>query len=312
MGFWRHKKTLVTGGAGFLGRQVCAKLNGLSADVIAPKHSEYDLLDPLATQKLFNNSRPDIVLHLAAKVGGIEYNKSRHSEQLYQNVTMLLNVMEACKHTAVKKVVLVNSVCAYPEDAPIPFHEKDLMGNHPEKTVIGYGTAKRFFIPVAAVYSEQHKISVSLPVLANLYGPGDNFDPLSCHVIPAMIHKISYANTNNIPSVSFWGSGKATREFLFVEDAAEIIVMSAEQNIGPEPFNVGSGEEITMADLASTIAKLIGYDGVIQWDTSKPDGHPRRSLDCNTMRKLFPGKKTTNITNGLGLTIKWFQQQNKI
>lgn len=312
MGFWRRKKVLVTGGTGFLGQHVCAKLDALSAKVIAPKSIEYDLTNPADAKKLFITVNPDIVLHLAARVGGIEYNKSRHAEQLYQNVVMLLNVMEGCKYSDVKKVVLVGSVCSYPGDAPIPFKEKDLMGNHPEKTVVGYGTAKRFFISVAAVYSEQYKLNVALPVLANLYGPGDDFDPLSCHVIPAIIQKLNYAKINKIPSVTFWGSGKATREFLFVEDAAEIILMGAEKNIGPAPFNVGSGEEIAIADLASTIAKLIDYGGKIRWDTSKPDGHPRRYLDISTMRKVFPEKRMINIINGLKLTIEWFQQRNNI
>ncbi len=312
MGFWRHKKVLVTGGNGFLGQHVCAKLNALSVKVIAPKSIEYDLTNPADAKKLFITVNPDIVLHLAARVGGIEYNKSRHAEQLYQNVAMLLNVMEGCKHFGVKKVVLVGSVCAYPGDAPIPFKEKDLMGTHPEKTVFGYGTAKRLFIPVAAAYSEQYKLNVALPVLANLYGPGDNFDPLSCHVIPAIIRKLNDAKTNKIPSVTFWGSGKATREFLFVEDAAEIILMSAEKDIGPCPFNVGSGEEIAIADLVSTIAQLIDYDGEIRWDTSKPDGHPRRYLDISAARKLFPEKNMINIIHGLRLTVEWFQQQNKI
>ena len=312
MEFLRYKKILVTGGTGFLGKHVCAKLNALSAKVIAPKSIDYDLTNPIATKRLFMSVKPNIVLHLAARVGGIEYNKSRHAEQLYQNVTMLLNVMEGCKHLGVKKVVLVGSVCAYPGDAPIPFKEKDLMGNHPERTVIGYGTAKRFFIPVGAVYSDQYKLNVALPVLANLYGPGDNFDPLSCHVIPAMIRKLNDAKVNKIPSVTFWGSGKATREFLFVEDAAEIILMTAEKDIEVRPFNVGSGEEITMKDLAFAIAKLIDYDGEIRWDTSKPDGHPRRYLDISIMRKLFPEKKMINIVDGLRFTIEWFLQRNKI
>lgn len=310
MSFWTFKKILITGGTGFLGKHVCYKLRELSSKIFAPKSTEYDLTNPIATKKLFAYVMPDIVLHLAAKVGGIEFNKSRHAEQLYQNTMMLLNVMEECKNHNVQKVVLVGSVCAYPSNTSIPFKEINLMGDHPEKTVIGYGTAKRFFIPTALLYSEQYKLDIALPVLANLYGPGDNFDLLSCHVIPALIRKFYDAKNNNISSVTLWGTGTATREFLFVEDAAEIILLSAERNIGCEPVNIGSGEEISIKDLAQMIAKLIDYNGEILWDISKPDGHPRRTLDVSNMKKIFPDKKITLIADGLASTIKWFLQQS--
>lgn len=310
MEFWKSKKVLVTGGRGFLGQHVCTKLDILLAKVIAPKSLEYDLTNRKVTKNLFATVKPDIVLHLAARVGGIEYNKVRHAEQLYQNVTMLLNVMEECRAIDIEKVVLCGSVCAYPGDSPVPFEEKDLMGNHPEKTVIGYGTAKRFFIPAASIYAEQNNLNISLPVLANLYGPGDNFDLSSCHVIPAMIHKLHDAKTKKISTVTFWGSGNATREFLFVEDAAEVIIKTAERDNGPRPFNVSSGNEISMKELVATIAKLVGYHGEIKWDTSKPDGHPRRYLEISTMKKIFPETKTINMGDGLKLTVEWYLQQN--
>ncbi len=310
MGIWSDKRVLVTGGTGFLGQYVCRKLQSLSAKVIAPRSAEYDLTDQRATEKLFGAVNPEIVLHLASRVGGIEYNKTRHGEQLYQNTIILLNVMNQCMCLDVKKIVLVSSVCAYPCDASIPFEENDLMGHHPERTIVGYGTAKRFFIPVAAVYSEQYKMDIALPILANLYGPNDNFNLSSCHVIPAMIHKLYHAKINQIQEVTFWGSGNATREFLYIEDAAEIILTAAEKDIGYEPFNVGGGEEVAIKELAFTIAKIIDYRGKIKWDTLKPDGHPRRSLNTNIMKRFFLEMKMTNMADGLRSTVEWYLKQN--
>ena len=301
-------KVLVTGGKGFLGTSL-SKLLDQQADISYHcfNSSDLDLKDINATQDYCQNYKPDAIIHLAARVGGIEFNKTRHAEQLYENVTMLFNILEAARKCDCKKVVLCGSVCAYAGDAPIPFAEETgLFSGVPEKTVFGYGNAKRFFLIAAEAYIQQYGMDISLPVLANLYGPGDDFNLETCHVIPAMINRFSQAIENNASDVQFWGTGKASREFLYVDDAARAIIACLNRDI-KTPFNVGSGEEITVYDLAHTISELMGYKGEITWDLTKPDGHPRRKLDLGRFEKLFTDWKGTSLKKGLANAIEYFK-----
>ncbi|MBN1863381.1 MAG: NAD-dependent epimerase/dehydratase family protein [Victivallales bacterium] len=300
-------KLLVTGGHGFLGGHLLAQL-GRMDDVEAGVFSsvELDLRDPSATQDYFFDYKPDAVIHLAARVGGIEFNKTRHAEQLRDNTLMLFNVLEACRSSGCGKLVLCGSVCAYASNAPVPFSEDTgLFCGPPEETVLGYGSAKRMFITAAQAYRKQYGLKSCVPVLANLYGPGDSFDPSSCHVIPAMIRRFSEALAEGRDELVFWGTGRASREFLYSGDAARVIAECLARDI-ELPFNVGSGEEVTMSELAGAVAREAGYSGRIRWDVSKPDGHPRRKLDLTRFSTIFPEFTPTPLQIGLKLTVEFF------
>jgi GDP-L-fucose synthase len=304
-------KVLITGGRGFLGTRLTNILEkDKNIEFSTFRSSELDLKSIDDTRAYFKTCRPDAVIHLAARVGGIEFNKTRHAEQLYENVTMLFNILEAARNCECRKIVLCGSVCAYSGDAPVPFSEETgLYSGVPEKTVFGYGNAKRFFLTAAEAYRKQYGMEISLPILANLYGPGDDFNLATCHVIPAMINRFSDCIKNGVEEVTFWGTGNASREFLYVDDAAEIIINCLDRNI-EIPFNVGSGEEITMSELAELIGALVGFKGKIMWDTDKPDGHPRRKLDLNRFDTLFPHWKGTRLNDGLKSSVEYFRSMS--
>lgn len=303
-------KVLVTGGRGFLGTRLCNILDQQeNVEYSTFSSSELDLKDIDAVRTYFAAYKPDAIIHLAARVGGIEFNKTRHAEQLFENVTMLFNVLEAARSCECRKTVLCGSVCAYAGDAPVPFAEETgLFSGVPEKTVFGYGNAKRFFLTAAEAYRNQYGMDISLPVLANLYGPGDDFNLATCHVIPAMINRLSECVEKGNNEVTFWGTGKASREFLYVDDAARAIINCLERDI-EMPFNVGSGEEVTMAQLADIIAERVGFSGKILWDTTKPDGHPRRKLDLTRFNSLFPEWKGTSLSEGLKESVDYFRKE---
>ncbi len=302
-------KILITGGRGFLGTRLTGILDKQSdVEFRTFGSSDLNLKDADATRAYFTKYRPDAIIHLAARVGGIEFNKTRHAEQLYENVTMLFNVLEAARSCECSKIILCGSVCAYAGEAPVPFSEETgLYSGVPETTVFGYGNAKRFFLTAAEAYRNQYNIDISLPILANLYGPGDDFNLATCHVIPAMINRLSDCVKNGINEVTFWGTGKASREFLYVDDAARAIISCIDRDI-EIPFNVGSGEEVTMAELADLIAEQVGFSGTILWDTTKPDGHLRRKLDLARFDGLFPDWEGTKLRDGLKNSVEYFNK----
>ncbi|MBI1884955.1 MAG: GDP-L-fucose synthase [Chloroflexi bacterium] len=306
------KRVAVTGGAGFLGNHVVERLRGRGCrDVFVPRSAEYDLRDGNAVARVYEKARPQVVLHLAARVGGIGYNKERPAETLVDNLLMGLQVMEQGRRFGVEKLVAVSSVCAYPKYAPLPFQEGDLWEGYPEETNGPYGVAKRVLALQARVYRQQYGFNAVALLLSNLYGPGDNFDPSSSHVIPALIRRCLEAADEGRESVEVWGSGSASREFLYVGDAAEAVVLAAESYEGREPINIGSGEEVTVRQLAETIARFTGFRGRIEWDASKPDGQPRRSIDTTRAQFELGFKTKTPLEEGLRKTIEWYLGQRE-
>lgn len=302
-----RKKILLTGGAGFLGTAVllCLEKRGIPKEnVTVPRSKTHDLRDRRINEELVQDH--DIVIHLAAKVGGIGFNQQKPAELFYDNLIMGVELIEAARKAGVEKFVAVGTVCAYPKLAPTPFREDDLWNGYPEETNAPYGLAKKMLLVQAQAYRDQYGMNVIYLLPVNLYGPGDNFDPDSSHVIPALIKKFVEAKEQNLPSVEVWGTGSATREFLYVDDAAEAIVKALQEYDGREPVNLGSGAEISIKDLANLIAKLVGYDGEIRWDTSKPDGQPRRMLDTSRAEKFFNFKARTTFEDGLRKTIEWY------
>jgi GDP-L-fucose synthase len=310
--FLARKRILVTGGAGFLGRNVCRSLRRFDPALIsAPRSSDYDLRDADAVRRLFTDVRPDVVLHLAAVVGGIGANRDNPGRFFYDNAIMGLQLMEAARRNGVAKFVTVGTVCAYPRNTPVPFRESDLWNGFPEETNAPYGLAKKMLIAMGQAYRQQYGFnSVSL-LPANLYGPGDNFDPRSCHVIPALIRKMLDATALGAAEVVLWGTGTASREFLFVRDAAEAIVLATEHWNDPDPLNLGVGREITIAELAAVIGRLCGYHGSIRWDSTMPDGQPRRCLDTSKAAEAFGFRAKTDFETGLNETIAWFLQNRR-
>jgi nucleoside-diphosphate-sugar epimerase len=306
------KKILISGGNGFLGGHLKPLLANAGYEVHSPRSSEVDFRDLRQVRECFELLKPDWIIHLAARVGGIEYNKTRHAEQLYDNTSMLLSVLEGARQSGCLKVLLCGSVCAYSGNAPIPFKEESgLFSGTPEETVFGYGNAKRLFIPFAEAYSRQYGMDIKLPVLANLYGPGDDFNLESCHVIPAMIRRFAEAAERQDKSITLWGSGKVSREFLYVKDAAEVIFRALTNDTGFAPFNVGSGEECQILELVNTLSEILGYEGEIIWDTTRPDGHPRRKLDLEYFNSLFPDWQGTSLKEGLKATVEFYFSEVK-
>lgn len=305
--FWENKKILLTGGAGFLGSFVVEKLLARGAkkeNIIIPRSSELDLRKCENCQKAVEGV--DIVIHLAGKVGGIGFNKEKPGELFYDNLIMGVQLMEAARQASVKKFVAIGTICAYPKLTPTPFKEDDLWIGYPEETNAPYGLAKKMMLVQSQAYRQQYGFNSIYLLPVNLYGPKDNFNPDSSHVIPALIKKVADAKKENKDYVEVWGTGKATREFLYAEDAAEGIVLATEKYEKSDPVNIGSGMEISIKDLMDTICQLMDFKGEIRWDTTKPDGQPRRMLDTSRAEKEFGFKAKTNFEEGLKKTIDWY------
>jgi len=303
----KGKSILVTGGAGFLGSYVVERLRAEGCeDIFIPRSREYDLTKAAAVKRVLADSDPDIIIHLAAKVGGIQANMVRGGEFFYDNLIMGAQLMEAARLLDVDKFVAVGTVCSYPRDTPIPFSEDSLWDGYPEKTNAPYGLAKKMLLVQAQAYRQQYGFNAIYLMPVNLYGPRDNFDPATSHVIPALIKKFIEAKRDGASEVPIWGTGDATREFLYVEDAAEAIVKATKMYDKPDPVNIGFGSEISIRELALLIAKLTGYGGKTVWDGSKPDGQPRRMLNTSRAEAEFGFRASTGLRNGLEKTIQWY------
>jgi len=307
--FWQDARVCVTGGAGFLGSFVVEKLRERCArEIFVPRSKDYDLVQPEAVSRLLDDSNPDVILHLAAHVGGIGANREHPAEFFYDNLMMGVQLMHQAWKRGVKKFVAVGTVCAYPKFTPVPFNEDAIWNGYPEETNAPYGLAKKMLLVQAQAYRKQYGFNAIYLLPVNLYGPRDNFDLNTSHVIPAIIRKVLEAKAAGNEDVTLWGDGSPTREFLYVEDAAEGILLAAERYNGDEPVNLGSGHEISIKDLAETIGRLAGFEGSFVWDTSKPNGQPRRALDTTRAERYFGFKAQTNFEEGLRRTIDWYIQ----
>jgi len=309
MNFWEGKKVTVTGGAGFLGSYVMEKLQQKKAKVFVPKIEDYDLRKIENIKRMFDDFLPEIVIHLAAVVGGIGANRQNPGKFFYDNIIMGVQLMEEARIRKVSKFVNIGTICSYPKFTPVPFKEEDLWNGYPEETNAPYGLAKKMLIVQSQAYRKQYGFNSINLLQVNLYGPRDNFDPQSSHVIPALIKKCFDAIENKKDKIVVWGTGKPTREFLYVEDAAEGILLATEKYNKSEPINLGAGFEISIKDLAELIAKLTGFKGKIIWDTRKPDGQPRRCLDTSKAEKEFGFKAKTKFEEGLRRTIEWYKEE---
>lgn len=306
---WAALSIAVTGGNGFLGRVVCRKLRERGArDVFVPRRAEYDLTTEAGVARMYRDSRPDVVLHLAAEVGGIGANRANPGRFFFANMAMGLHLIEQGRQHGLTKFVQIGTICAYPKFAPVPFREDDLWNGYPEETNAPYGVAKKALLVMLQGYRAQYGFPGIYLLPVNLYGPGDNFDPQTSHVIPALIRKFVDARRNSDSHVTLWGTGAASREFLYVEDAAEGIVLATERYSDPEPVNLGTGEEIRIRDLALKIQRLTGFDGEIRWDPSKPDGQPRRQLNTDRARERFGFRARTPFHEGLEKTTQWWEE----
>jgi GDP-L-fucose synthase len=303
---------MVTGGAGFLGRRVVERLQLAGvAEIFVPRRVEYDLRDRSAVRAALQRAKPDIVIHLAAVVGGIGANRTNPGTFFYDNAVMGIELMEQARWLGVAKFVGIGTVCAYPKFTPVPFREEDLWNGYPEETNAPYGLAKKMLLVQAQAYRTQYGFNAIYLLPVNLYGPGDNFDPSGSHVIPALIKKCVDAKEADLPYVEVWGTGRASREFLYVDDAAEGIVLATDRYDGAEPVNLGVGHEITIRELVGLVVKLTGYRGDIRWDASKPDGQPRRALDTSKARDRFGFVARTTFEDGLRETINWYLQARR-
>ena len=313
MGFWSDKRVLVTGGAGFLGSFVVEKLKDRGCNnIFIPRSQDYNLVDMEAVERVYKDAEPDIVIHLAASVGGIGANMGNPGKYFYDNLMMGAQMMEQGRLFGVEKFVALATICSYPKFTPVPFKEEELWNGYPEETNAPYGLAKKMLLVQSEAYRQQYGFNSCCLFPVNLYGPRDNFDPESSHVIPALIKKCIDAITNYESGITVWGTGKASREFLYVEDAAEAIILATERYDKSDPINIGAGFEITIKDLVQLIVNLTEYKGKIVWDTSKPDGQPRRMLDTSKAEKEFGFKAKTNFEKGLKKTIDWYIQNRCI
>lgn len=304
------RRILLTGGAGFLGRPVQALLEQRGAgEIIVPRRREHDLTRQETAERLVLDARPDLVIHLAAEVGGIGANRANPGRFFYANMAMGLHLIEAARQAEASKFVQVGTVCAYPKHTPVPFREDDLWSGYPEETNAPYGIAKKSLLVMLQAYRQQYGFDGIYLLPVNLYGPGDNFDLDTGHVIPALIRKFVAGRREGASEVEVWGTGSASREFLFVDDAARAIVDAAERYDGPDPVNIGAGREITIRDLVGIIARLTGFTGSIRWDTSRPDGQPRRMLDTSRAAALFGFRAEIGLEEGLRRTIQWWEER---
>jgi GDP-L-fucose synthase len=306
--FWADRRVMVTGGGGFLGRAVVERLKAAGAtEIFIPRSSSYDLRTSQGIAAALAEGRPDLIIHLAAVVGGIGANRDNPGRFFYENAIMGIELMEQARRAGVDKYVQIGTVCSYPKLTPVPFHEDDLWNGFPEETNAPYGVAKKMLIVQGQAYRQQYGFNAIHLIPVNLYGPGDNFDPASSHVIPALIKKCVDARDGGADHIEVWGTGAASREFLYVDDAAEGIVLGAELYDGADPVNLGVGREITIRDLVELIVRLTRYEGEIRWDTTKPDGQPRRALDTSRARTLFRFEAKTSFEDGLRRTIDWYE-----
>jgi len=306
------KRVVVTGGSGFLGRRVIKRLEDSGcAEIFVPRSADYDLRQLDAVEQLYTDARPDVVIHMAARVGGIGANREKPGEFFYDNLLMGVYTMEMGRQRGLEKFVSIGTVCAYPKFTPVPFSEDDLWIGYPEETNAPYGLAKKMLLVQGQAYREQYGYNAIYLLPTNLYGPEDNFDPASSHVIPALIKKCFDAIDRGDESISVWGTGSASREFLYVDDAAEGIVLATERYNSPEPVNLGAQSEVRIAELVPLIAELTGFHGRIDWDASKPDGQPRRSLDTARARDAFGFSAQIDFREGLQRTIEWYRQNRK-
>jgi GDP-L-fucose synthase len=301
------KRILVTGGAGFLGQALVRTLRSRGCtEITVPRKAEFDLTSATAIEAVFERYRPEIVFHLAAVVGGIGANRENPGRFFYENAIMGIQMIEYARRYGAEKSIVAGTICAYPKITPIPFKEEDLWDGYPEETNAPYGLAKKMLLVQCQAYREQYGTNAIFLLPVNLYGPGDNFDPASSHVIPALIRKAVEARERGDVEMEVWGDGTATREFLYVEDAAEAFVLAAERYDGAEPVNIGSGEELSIRELVQLTVESCGYDGKIVWDKTKPNGQPRRKLDTSRAEKFFGFRATTRFRDGLEKTIEWF------
>jgi GDP-L-fucose synthase len=310
---WVSHRVTVTGGGGFLGQAVVRRLREAGAeDIFVPRSADYDLRTLEGVRAALDTGRPDLIIHLAAVVGGIGANRENPGRFFYENAIMGIQLIEEARLAGVAKFVTVGTVCSYPKFTPVPFHEDALWDGYPEETNAPYGLAKKMLLVQGQAYREQYGMNVIHLIPVNLYGPGDNFDPKSSHVIPALIKKCVDARDAGEAEIEVWGSGNASREFIYVDDAAEGIVLGAERYNAPEPVNLGVGNEITIRDLVEQIVRLTRFQGRVRWDASKPDGQPRRALDTSRAREAFGFEARTDFEEGLRATVDWFEESRSV